>query len=478
MGKALYRKYRSRSLSELVGQEHITGTLDRAIKAGRVSHAYLFTGPRGTGKTSVARILAHEINNIAYSDTPNLDIIEIDAASNRRIDDIRDLREKVHIAPVKLPYKVYIIDEVHMLTGESFNALLKTLEEPPSHVVFILATTEFHKLPATIVSRTQRYSFRPGTKENIVPHLRMIADKEGVDIEDAALELIAEHSDGGFRDSVSMLDQIAHTGEGKITAQDVSDSLGLAPKDELLKLIKAYTEQNREAIVSIVTNIQSQGANASSIVDQLTKQLLHTSKELAAFRLIDSLLDVPRSYNPTLKLIATLTTFPDNIVRSTASPAVKKKEPKSTPTLVTAAPVTIAKVEPPRPKVQESSSPSSPATMPQDGAPIPSDDWSRVMTLVQEKDPPVFAALKKGQPFMSGNILTLAFKNSFMAKKLDGANQKAVISECVQAVFGVNATIEMVVDKNATPPILTDNPHISSVTNIMGGGELIDAPAL
>src|SRR5687768_12150209 len=142
MSQALYRKYRSRSLDEVIGQEHITDTLARALQAGRISHAYLFTGPRGTGKTSVARILAYAINELPYADTTHLDIIEIDAASNRRIDDIRDLREKVHIAPVSTKYKVYIIDEVHMLTGESFNALLKTLEEPPAHVVFILATTE------------------------------------------------------------------------------------------------------------------------------------------------------------------------------------------------------------------------------------------------------------------------------------------------------------------------------------------------
>ena len=144
MGKALYRTYRSQKLSEIVGQEHITQTLSNALKSGAISHAYLFTGPRGVGKTSIARILAHELNKLPYSDTLHLDIIEIDAASNRRIDEIRDLRDKVHIAPTSAPYKVYIIDEVHMLTREAFNALLKTLEEPPAHAVFILATTEAH----------------------------------------------------------------------------------------------------------------------------------------------------------------------------------------------------------------------------------------------------------------------------------------------------------------------------------------------
>src|SRR3954469_978365 len=165
MEQALYRKYRPRGFDDAVGQPHITTTLARAIKAGKLSHAYLFTGPRGVGKTSIARILAHEINELPYTDESiHLDIIEIDAASNRRIDEIRDLRDKVHIAPTSAKYKVYIIDEVHMLTKEAFNALLKTLEEPPEHVIFILATTEVHKLPETIISRTQRFSFKPADK--------------------------------------------------------------------------------------------------------------------------------------------------------------------------------------------------------------------------------------------------------------------------------------------------------------------------
>ncbi|MEN9380090.1 MAG: hypothetical protein RJB15_1786, partial [Pseudomonadota bacterium] len=169
MGQALYRKYRSRSLDEIVGQDHVTSTLKQAIKQGRISHAYLLTGPRGVGKTSIARILAHEINELPYEDdSTHIDIIEIDAASNRRIDEIRELRDKVNIAPTSAKYKVYIIDEVHMLTKEAFNALLKTLEEPPAHVVFILATTDAHKLPETIVSRTQRFSFKPVDKPRVI----------------------------------------------------------------------------------------------------------------------------------------------------------------------------------------------------------------------------------------------------------------------------------------------------------------------
>ena len=161
MSKALYRKYRSKKLNEVVGQKHITTVLENALKQGKIAHAYLFTGPRGVGKTSIARILAHEINNLPYSEEDNHpDIIEIDAASNNGVDDIRQLRDNVQVAPFSAKYRVYIIDEVHMLSKAAFNALLKTLEEPPEHAVFILATTEAHKLPATIISRNQRFFFR------------------------------------------------------------------------------------------------------------------------------------------------------------------------------------------------------------------------------------------------------------------------------------------------------------------------------
>src|SRR3989344_8571392 len=181
MGQALYRKNRPKKLDEVLGQDHIVTTLKRALKTGKISHAYLFTGPRGVGKTSVARILAHEVNKLPYTeDSAHIDIIEIDAASNRRIDEIRDLRDKVHILPTSATYKVYIIDEVHMLTKEAFNALLKTLEEPPKHVIFILATTEAHKLPETIISRTQRFSFKPIAEKQAVERLRQVAKNEKI----------------------------------------------------------------------------------------------------------------------------------------------------------------------------------------------------------------------------------------------------------------------------------------------------------
>ncbi|MBP9738969.1 DNA polymerase III subunit gamma/tau, partial [Candidatus Saccharibacteria bacterium] len=267
--QALYRKYRSKSLNEIIGQTHITKTLANAIKQGKISHAYLFTGPRGTGKTSIARILAHEINGIPYTDdSTHLDIIEIDAASNRRIDDIRDLREKVHIAPLSAKYKVYIIDEVHMLTTESFNALLKTLEEPPEHVVFILATTEVHKLPATIISRTQRHSFKSIPSEQVAEHLSVIAKQEKIAISDEALELLAKHGNGSIRDSISLLDQLS-THDVEVTTEFVESLLGIAPTTQLISLLEAINGGNTASVLELVDKLIQSGLTPSGIANQL-----------------------------------------------------------------------------------------------------------------------------------------------------------------------------------------------------------------
>ena len=199
--KALYRRYRPKSLSEVVGQEQITDVLANSLKNGKIGHAYLFIGPRGTGKTSVARILAHEINKFDYElEDDYLDIIEIDAASNRGIDDIRELRQRANIAPTKGKYKVYIIDEVHMLTKEAFNALLKTLEEPPEHVVFIMATTDAQKVPITITSRSQIYTFKLADPGVMFEHLKNICKKEKINIDDEALKIVVKRGGGSYRD--------------------------------------------------------------------------------------------------------------------------------------------------------------------------------------------------------------------------------------------------------------------------------------
>ena len=253
MGQALYRKYRSKSLDEIVGQSHITDMLKRAIASDNIAHAYLLTGPRGVGKTSIARILAHEINQLPYADETNhLDIIEIDAASNNSVDDVRDLREKVMVAPSSARKKVYIIDEVHMLSKQAFNALLKTLEEPPEHIVFILATTDANKLPATIISRVQRFNFRAIQPDTAAKHLRKIADAENIMINDEALELIAHQGKGSFRDSISLLDQLRNISDEEITVSLIERVLGLAETDIIERLIEAYKLQDIHTIVQLL----------------------------------------------------------------------------------------------------------------------------------------------------------------------------------------------------------------------------------
>src|SRR5512137_525879 len=230
MTQALYRKYRPHRWEDVVGQEHVVNTLRNAITAGRVAHALLFAGPRGTGKTTTARLLAKAVNCLepdlaarpcdkcefcqAVNDSRFLDLIEIDAASNTSVEDVRDLRDKINFSPNQGRYKVYIIDEVHMLSPAAFNALLKTLEEPPSHAIFVLATTEVHKIPATVLSRCQRHEFRRIPVADIVRYLKEIAQSEGIEADDEALGLIARQSTGAMRDAISLLDQLASTGHG------------------------------------------------------------------------------------------------------------------------------------------------------------------------------------------------------------------------------------------------------------------------
>lgn len=242
MGKALYRKYRPTSLDAVIGQTEIISSLKNAIKSKKISHAYLFSGPRGTGKTSVARIFAHAINNFDYQlEDSYLDIIEIDAASNTSVENIRELREKAIIAPTKGKYKVYIIDEIHMLSRGAFNALLKILEEPPAHVVFIMATTEPHKILDTIRSRSQSFVFHLANQDTIANYLNKIAKQEKINCSDAAINLIAKRSGGSFRDALSLLDQIA-TQSGEISEQTVEHALGLPPAETVSRLIENYLE--------------------------------------------------------------------------------------------------------------------------------------------------------------------------------------------------------------------------------------------
>ena len=282
----LYRKYRPQTIEQIVGQEHIKKALANAIQMDRISHAYLFTGPRGTGKTSTARIFAKSLNcekgptispcnecenckNITNS-IP-IDVIEIDAASNRSVNDADEIIQKVALAPVQSRYKIYIIDEVHMLTNQAFNALLKTLEEPPKNVIFILATTEVHKVLDTIKSRCQRFDFKRITTDDIAKHLRYISDNEGINITDEALSYIAQNSAGGMRDSIALLDQLSvlNSADTAISVDDINNLLGRLSFNSLSNLFGAIVDSDQNKALDVLNEIYNQGNEPVQILSNM-----------------------------------------------------------------------------------------------------------------------------------------------------------------------------------------------------------------
>ncbi|MGK2896438.1 MAG: DNA polymerase III subunit gamma/tau [Candidatus Saccharimonadales bacterium] len=487
MSIALYRKYRSRSLKDIVGQSHVTEVLTNAIKQGRVSHAYLFTGPRGVGKTSIARILAHEINNLPYTeDTNHVDIVEIDAASNNGVDHIRDLRDRVQLAPMSANKKVYIIDEVHMLSKPAFNALLKTLEEPPEHVVFILATTDVDKLPDTIISRTQRHAFRRASIEDLEKNLTVVAKKENLKITPEAITLIAQHSDGSYRDSLSLLDQIANlaSGDKAISRDDVEHNLGLASQDVITSLVEAARIRDITAIQTQLADLESRGIQSRVVTKQLITYIAaYAVSESELLPLLDALLDVEHSPLPEIKLLTVLASFRAPKVISiskaiTATPilnvsatipelekkAVQKKpkdnliekpvDPEEDTTTFE------AKTEP------QSKIPKSAAKQRLSVTIVDDPDWNTLLEAVKVMSVPLHSVLKKCAMETTGTDVTIYAKNRLFKNKLDNPRFKGVIIEALNQQY--EAEWEIAAIATATPP---KDSQVAQVAAIMEGGE-------
>ena len=513
---ALYRKYRPTKLADVIGQPQVTDILAAMAKTGQFAHSYLFTGQRGTGKTTVARILAHLINQLDYEDgavSQHVDIIEIDAASNNSVDDIRNLRDSINLAPMQCPYKVYIIDEFHMLSKAAFNALLKTIEEPPRHAIFILATTELQKVPATILSRVQRYQFRTVAPDVLAKHLRKICTSERITIDDAALQLIAEQGGGSVRDSITILDQMASSGQA-ITCDQVEHTLGLITSQQLTDLWTAIGQQDSPRIIQLVQTFTASGIGATSIARQLIKFLTRqASVSPALYALIDQLLEVDKSAMPEAKLIAVLvcaslkanatakihvSTMPQlNVVidqPATPKPATPAKPAAQAPAKPAPAPTKLAAAKPAQPTKSKSAATNgasnasdtdsitaaepaaaqSEATAPA-ATPAPDNfDGNLSLELIEDKlkeaDEVSAASLIRNCEYRynkSANLVTFFFGKAFHRKKADTDKFRSAVARAITAEYRFTPSIEISKDK------VPADSDASKVMEIMGGGEVV-----
>lgn len=488
MSQALYRKYRSKSLSEIVGQDHVTSLLDRALESNKVAHAYLLTGPRGTGKTSVARILAHKITGLPYDvEDNNLDIIEIDAASNNGVDNVRDLREKALVAPIKSQKKVYIIDEVHMLSKSAFNALLKIIEEPPEHVVFILATTDFDKVPDTIVSRTQRYNFRLIDESTVADHLAFIAKEESIKIDTDALNLIAERGGGSLRDSISLLDQIQHS-ESKnreITRSDVEASLGLATKDEINAIGEAILSGDALKIITAVRQPELRGIGAVSVADQLYNWIqrnLESYPYLVTY--FEDLIKVQKSHRPDVAILVAVLKFavkmPEpQISQRPSTQESHKPDNLSMSSKITEEPIATAKPPEKTTKILDTKSKQNDDDydiaiqkdiQQKDQNKKNNFNWQSVLDYLNDHKSEfkgIHTILEKSKPIVKDNKVSLYVLNKFNKTELD--KRRAVLGK-ILSESGVGDFEIEIIDRPAPP----QNEQAAKVAAIMGGGEEVD----
>lgn len=438
--KSLYRRYRPMTLREVVGQPQVTEPLAKSLEQGKISHAYLFIGPRGTGKTSVARIFAHEINGFKYElEDDYVDIIEIDGASNRGIDNIRELREKAAIAPTSGKYKVYIIDEVHMLTKEAFNALLKTLEEPPRHVIFIMATTDAYKVPVTITSRAQTYTFRLADTKVMFDYLKSVCKKEKIKIEDEALEIIVRRGGGSFRDSLSLLDQISTLSSEKITKEMVVSAMGLPEDEKIKELLDDYASGDINKITDDLKELLNTGVKAETIVEELIAFIIEHPK--AEFIPLLSKLSEIKAPFAEAKLLVALT----------LSQSTKKLEhvfrglPEVTTEDEGASPVTTGASDP-SPEKSCSNFPF---------------DWNKFVDAVKSMNDAVAAQLKSVDYRASNDTLDIYPTKRVVKLILDKINNKKILIDAANGMKVITHNVEERPEKK--------DALISKISDIMGG---------
>jgi len=474
---SLYRRYRPQRFSEVVGQEEVTRTLRNAVVSGQVAHAYLFSGERGIGKTTVARILARAVNclhpeggepcnkctncNTVLANR-TLDILEIDGASNRGIDHIRRLREEVTFAPTDLKTKVYIIDEVHMLTNEAFNALLKTLEEPPPHVVFIFATTEPHKVPRTILSRCQAFDFRKIPQEKIAARLRQIAQQESIPIEDPALDLIARKANGGMRDAIVMLEQAgSFRQEEKITTDSLLDMLGLVGREEHTAFLKAIESGDRKAVLEMVDSLVDRGKDLEVFLGDLITLLRdriasgESADEGYDIALVRGILgikqDLFRSLDRRIILeIGVLSLMQELVPRETARlqqerQAVSKPKPEPKPE-PTAEPPLIAAAQDESSEEPQKEEPAPPLV----DEPIEAR-WDRMLQVIAQERIAIAAFLAEGTPRIDGNMLRIVFhpEYTFHKESLEKSENMQYLAGMVHRYLGDEFAVEVEFDDNA-----------------------------
>jgi DNA polymerase-3 subunit gamma/tau len=522
MAQALYRKWRPQTWDAVIGQEHIISTLRNAIAADRIAHAYLFAGPRGTGKTTCARLLAKAVNCLAdegierpcnhceHCQAVNhgrfLDLIEIDAASNTSVDDVRDLRDKINFSPNLGKYKIYIIDEVHMLSNAAFNALLKTLEEPPPHAIFVLATTEVHKIPATVLSRCQRHEFRRIPVPDIVARLEELAENENLIVDPEALILIARQATGALRDAISLLDQLASTSQ-EIDLKLAQTVLGTATSQAVIDIVAAILENDPARGLALIHS----GLDAGSDPRQFARQIVDYLRDLLLVRMgnatqVDATTEVrqqmagqAQSFESTPELLRVIRAFNHaaSDARLSWQPAlplelaiiesIESSPLETAPTgsagasQQTAVPQKTSIGAPPGP-----AAPKVAAVTPAEGTaksapqadPIPktiTQHWDQIRTLVRQKNPQTQALLNSCKLLgVKGGTLILGFNGEFAKSKMEQGDNLETLKQAMQQIIGESMPVRCVLSAGKSIPADVENDGMVATALRDLGGEIVD----